>query len=141
MAVFNLVSTIIGGGVLSLPFAMKKTGLILGVLLVIFSALTSDFSIYVLIACSRRSGADSYVSLARKTMGRNVDIVVNALLFLLTFMCCIAYIVLASEIVLEIFEAATGRYHLHKEDMPQIYSKVVVFAAVLPIWCAAWART
>ena len=59
-AVFNLVSTIIGGGVLSLPWSFAKAGLIPGILSILVAAGMSDFSVYILVAAARRSGMLSY---------------------------------------------------------------------------------
>ena len=55
-AIFNLVSTIMGGGVLSLPYALSKTGIIAGLTLIIMAAAMSDFSVYLLVAAARRTG-------------------------------------------------------------------------------------
>jgi len=56
-SVFNLVSSCGGGGVLSLPFAFKETGLILGCLILVFVASISAYSAHLLVACSRRTKA------------------------------------------------------------------------------------
>ena len=46
-AVFNLVSTIVGGGVLSLPFAISVQGVFGGLIALLLSAIASDFSIHI----------------------------------------------------------------------------------------------
>eukprot|EP01084_Bolivina_argentea_P253772 426409_1 len=56
----NLISTMIGGGVLSLPFAVARSGLILGFILLTASAIASIFSFDILISASRRTGALNY---------------------------------------------------------------------------------
>ena len=50
----------IGGGVLSLPFAVAKCGIVLGLIFLFLSALASLFSFDVLISASRRTGAMTY---------------------------------------------------------------------------------
>jgi hypothetical protein len=47
-ATFNLIATIVGGGILSMPLALAKAGLALGTLLIIFAASITDFSLYLL---------------------------------------------------------------------------------------------
>jgi len=54
-SIFNLVSTIIGGGVLSLPYAFKQTGLVLGAVILAIVACMSAYSAHLLVACGRRS--------------------------------------------------------------------------------------
>jgi hypothetical protein len=55
-AIVNLVATICGGGVLSLPFAFQHAGIIPGTALMIFAAIITDFSLYILCSCARRTG-------------------------------------------------------------------------------------
>ena len=52
-AIFGLVSTIVGGGVLSLPFAFAQTGLVLGTALLLGSAAASEFTIQLVVSCAR----------------------------------------------------------------------------------------
>lgn len=59
-SVFTLVSMILGGGVLSIPYAFNQTGLILGLFLLIVFGLAADYSIFTLIACSRRADVHKY---------------------------------------------------------------------------------
>lgn len=47
-ATFNLVATIVGGGVLSLPLSFSRAGLVWGTVLMIIAALITDFSLYIL---------------------------------------------------------------------------------------------
>ena len=70
-AIFNLVSTIVGGGVLSLPFAIDKSGVIVGPFVLILCAVASGFSVYILISGSRRSSANSYEDVMEKLGSRS----------------------------------------------------------------------
>lgn len=96
-AVFSLVSTIVGGGVLSLPFAFAKMGIIVGPLLLFTCAILSEYSISLLIKCARMSGAESYEQVASSAFGKNSKIVTTLLIFILTFICCVAYIILMGD--------------------------------------------
>lgn len=58
-ATFALVATIVGGGILSIPLAFEKCGLVLATALILFSIVTTDFSLYILCSVSRRTGAGS----------------------------------------------------------------------------------
>ena len=105
-AVFNLVSTIIGGGVLSLPYALDKCGLVCFTLFMTLAALASDFSLYVLVSCSRRSGARTYAEVVSKALGpgQAPAIITMVLLALLTYLALVAYLVLIQDLVVALVE-------------------------------------
>jgi len=54
-SVFNLVSSCGGGGVLSLPYAFKETGVVVGIVVTSLVALMSAYSAHLLVSCSRRT--------------------------------------------------------------------------------------
>ena len=58
-ATFNLVATIVGGGVLSLPLAFQKCGIVLATVLMILSAVVTDFSLYLLCISARQTGVSA----------------------------------------------------------------------------------
>merc|ERR1719330_2233417 len=64
-AIFNLVATVCGGGVLTLPVAFSRAGIIPSTVLMIFSAIITDFAMYILCSCARRTGGKSYGDVAR----------------------------------------------------------------------------
>eukprot|EP00301_Raphidiophrys_heterophryoidea_P025448 c8543_g1_i1.p1 GENE.c8543_g1_i1~~c8543_g1_i1.p1 ORF type:complete len:482 (-),score=108.17 c8543_g1_i1:135-1553(-) len=107
-AVFNLVCTIIGGGVLSLPFVMKKAGVIIGPLLVIVMAVSCDWSIYILLSCARRTGAKSYKEVTEIAFGKSAGIIVTASIFALCYLIVIAYGILLRDIVTAIAQLTGG---------------------------------
>ena len=59
VAIFNLIATIVGGGVLSLPLAFDKLGVGLATVLMILAAIVTDQSLYLLCLCARLTGASS----------------------------------------------------------------------------------
>jgi len=107
-SVFSLVSTIIGGGALSIPYALAKAGIVAGPLLLLLSACVSDFSIYILVSCARRTGARNYEEVTATAFGKRARVVTVWLLFVLTYLCCIAYLVLARDLTTPVVERYTG---------------------------------
>lgn len=98
-AIFNLASTIIGGGILSLPYAFEKCGLVLAFVFMIVSAMASNFSLYVIVSCSRRGGATTYEEIVRKALGPKAGLITVTLLVLLTFLTMVAYVILMKDLV------------------------------------------
>lgn len=103
-ATFNLVSTIIGGGVLSLPYAIDKCGVVAGGVFMMIAAIASDFSLYLLVSCSRRCGASSYEEIVCKAFGKKAQVVTMVLLILLTFLTFVAYIILTKDMTSALME-------------------------------------
>jgi len=60
VAVFNLLSTIVGGGTLSLPYAFSKCGYMGGTILVIGSVFISIISLKTLCILARKHGTTKY---------------------------------------------------------------------------------
>ncbi|KAJ8601752.1 hypothetical protein CTAYLR_006748 [Chrysophaeum taylorii] len=107
----TMLSTMIGGGVLSLPYALKLTGLTFGLPLLVLSAAASDFALYALCSASRRTGTATLAELARHAQGPRLENVVLAALFVLCAFVSVAYARLLRDLIslfLHPFEASTG---------------------------------
>jgi len=98
-SVFNLVSTILGGGVLSLPYAVQSSGLLLGAIALVLSALASAFTIDLMIIASNRTGYAGYEDIGRGAYGRTAQLVTITLIGLLTWLAAIAYGVLIGDLL------------------------------------------
>ena len=81
-----------GGGALSLPFAMACGGLGVGMLELALVGVISAFSLHLLVSCARRSGGESYVDVAKRCYGDRMQAVCSALILALTFLSTIAYL-------------------------------------------------
>lgn len=94
IALINLVATVCGGGVLSLPYAFSRAGILVTLALLILSAVMTNFSLYILCACARRTGGRSYGDVARAAFGPLAEILTTAILFVLLLGILVAYMVL-----------------------------------------------
>jgi len=68
-AVFNLTTTMVGGGVLSLPYAFDQAGIIVAFVFLLLIGICADFTVYSLVSCSRRSGEASFEGVAKYALG------------------------------------------------------------------------
>ena len=99
VGMFNLVSTMIGGGALSLPFAVSRCGLILGFSLLTLSAILSIFSFDILIAASRRTGSMTYTQIGYFAFGNKLSIFVTIMIWFNCYIASIAYCVLIGDLI------------------------------------------
>ena len=86
-----LLSTMMGGGMLTIPFAYSQVGLLGGLILQLASAVAGGFSLYILIAAARRTGAARYGDVAEYAFGPRARLAVSFLTLSLTLMCIVAY--------------------------------------------------
>lgn len=131
-SVFNLVSTMVGGGVLCLPYAFSLAGVVLGPILLVLCALASDFSLYILIAGSRRTGATSYGGVTAAAFGRAMEHVTSLNVLLLTFLACIGYMILIRNNVGSLVEFVLGRVLTGNQRNLVL---VVCVLVILPVAC------
>nr|BAC30781.1 unnamed protein product [Mus musculus] len=84
-AVFNVVNSVIGSGIIGLPYSMKQAGFPLGILLLFLVSYITDFSLVLLIKGGALSGTDSYQSLVNKTFGFPGYLLLSTLQFMYPF--------------------------------------------------------
>ncbi|KAK2898601.1 hypothetical protein Q8A67_010019 [Cirrhinus molitorella] len=70
MSIFNLSNAIIGSGILGLAYAMANTGIILFVVLLIFIAILSAYSIHLLLKSAGVVGIRAYEQLGYRAFGQ-----------------------------------------------------------------------
>lgn len=98
IAGFNLTASIMGGGILSIPFAYSKTGVVLGSLLLFFAAIATDRSMYLLCLCSRITGAKTFGEVGKVAFGKNMEYFISCILSFFLLFAIIGYMVLAKDI-------------------------------------------
>jgi len=86
-----MLSTIVGGGALSIPYAFKLCGLRGGLALLVACAFSSDFALYALCSASRRTGTATLAELARAAQGPRLENATIAALFALCAFVAVAY--------------------------------------------------
>jgi amino acid permease len=77
-----------------LPYAFRRAGILVTLALLILSAIMTNFSLYILCACARRTGGRSYGDVARAAFGPLAEILTTAILFVLLLGILVAYMVL-----------------------------------------------
>lgn len=95
---FNLIATIVGGGVLSLPIIFQKCGIAMTTIFMLTSAYMTYMSLIMLCYASRRSGGSSYGEVVRSAFGERMETGVSWLLFVFLLFVIAAYMVLIRDI-------------------------------------------
>lgn len=102
VAIFNLIATIVGGGVLSVPYAFSKCGgALYGILWMLLAAICTDQSCSWLCWCARQETGTvlaSYGQVGHAAFGPLFEVFISALLFVFLVFVLIAYMVLVKDI-------------------------------------------
>jgi len=105
---FNILSTMVGGGCLSLPLAFQQSGnSLLGPLLLFLTALVTDFCFRLLVASavhlkrphSTRPGTDSFESITQEAFGPKAFVMSQMLVFFMCFFGAVGYSVLLRDMM------------------------------------------
>ncbi|XP_028712716.1 putative sodium-coupled neutral amino acid transporter 11 [Peromyscus leucopus] len=107
-AVFNVVNSVIGSGIIGLPYSMKQAGFPLGMLLLFWVSYITDFSLILLIKGGALSGTDSYQSLVNKTFGFPGYLLLSALQFMYPFIAMISYNIITGDTLSKVFQRIPG---------------------------------
>ncbi|KAK3269360.1 hypothetical protein CYMTET_22195 [Cymbomonas tetramitiformis] len=133
-SIYGLVSTMVGGGVLSLPWVISALGLALGPITLITSAFLSNYTIGLLIKAARKSRCSGgYEDLMGVAFGPSARVGTAATLFLLTFLCCVAYLILLADLISPLVELAN-----HQKPLSSQARELVIVACgvvALPLCC------
>ncbi|XP_047628719.1 putative sodium-coupled neutral amino acid transporter 11 isoform X3 [Phacochoerus africanus] len=107
-AVFNVVNSIIGSGIIGLPYSMKQAGFPLGILLLFWVSYVTDFSLVLLIKGGALSGTDTYQSLVNKTFGFPGYLLLSVLQFSYPFIAMISYNIVTGDTLSKVFQRIPG---------------------------------
>ncbi|KAM6934372.1 putative sodium-coupled neutral amino acid transporter 11 [Xenentodon cancila] len=107
-ASFNFINSIIGSGIIGLPYALNQAGLPFGLFLLVVVAFITDYSIILLIKGGELSGSDSYQSLVQSTFGFPGFVILSTLQFLYPFIAMISYNITTGDTLTKVFQRIPG---------------------------------
>ncbi|KAI5958473.1 hypothetical protein CANMA_004199 [Candida margitis] len=106
----NLLNTIIGAGILAMPYGLSTNGLLFGCILIICSSLTSSFGLYLQNKVAKytgQRGSVSYFSLAQLTYPQ-FSIVFDSAISIKCFGVGVSYLVVIGDLMPKIVETIAG---------------------------------
>jgi Amino acid permeases len=96
---FELISATIGAGVLTLPYALGKSGLTLGIIQAVICAALGYYSTSLLAKCGEMAKKYSYTELAMATYGPAFQFFVKTVFFLNNWGGCVIYTILITNLI------------------------------------------
>ncbi|KAI0903414.1 transmembrane amino acid transporter [Ustulina deusta] len=99
-SVTNLLNTILGAGTLAMPSALSHFGMVLGVLVIIWSGFTSAFGLYLQSRCARYldRGSSSFFALSQLTYP-NAAVIFDAAIAIKCFGVGVSYMIIIGDLM------------------------------------------
>ncbi|XP_068602634.1 sodium-coupled neutral amino acid transporter 3-like [Brachionichthys hirsutus] len=137
MSAFNLSNAIMGSGILGLAFAMSNTGIILFIILLIFIAILSAYSIHLLLRSAGVVGIRAYEQLGNRAFGPAGKILAACIITIHNIGAMSSYLfIIKSELplVIQAFLSKhenTGEWYLNGNFLIIIVSLCIIFPLAL----------
>lgn len=122
-AVANLCSATLGAGVLPLPCAIRRCGVVPGLVLLGLAAAATVGSIDIVVDVSTTLRLSTYEDLTRRLLGRRALAVVESSIFAFCFGCAVAYIVAVGDILQQ------GILDVFADQLPSIVTREFAMVA------------
>lgn len=108
--IINLLNTIIGAGTLAMPSAMSHFGILLGVVVILWSGFTSAFGLYLQSRCSRYldRGSASFFALSQLTYP-NAAVIFDAAIAIKCFGVGVSYMIIIGDLMPGVAEGFDSR--------------------------------
>jgi len=129
-AMCNFINTIVGAGIIGLPYAFEQTGVFTGVILLAIVAAFVEYGVRGLITTGDRTSKNSYEALCEKSLGKVGYVIVTVFMFIFAFGAMIAYIgVIGDNVPIVFDEFWPGSFMTDKTYSTLVFS----IAFILPL--------
>ena len=98
-ATFNLANGIVGAGIVGLPYAIKQSGFLFGVVGIVICAYLTHYTVTLMIETGRAHGRFSYEELCEQAFGTSGFYLLSMFQFFNCFGACLVYMLVISTTV------------------------------------------
>ncbi|KAJ2235677.1 hypothetical protein H4R99_002347 [Coemansia sp. RSA 1722] len=96
---FNVLNTIIGSGIVCLPYALHNAGFFFGIIMLVVIAALSQFSLYALIVTGKRTNTAHFSSVTQASLGQAGYHLLNASMVIDMVGTVILYLMLVGDLI------------------------------------------
>lgn len=93
-AVFNVSTSIIGAGIMSIPFTLKVLGIIPAVALIMLVAFMTDLSVELLLRFTHSSNSTTYAGVMKESFGLIGSVATQICVMITNLGCLIMYLII-----------------------------------------------
>ncbi|KAL4763268.1 putative amino acid transporter [Aspergillus foveolatus] len=99
MAFMNMANSIIGAGIIGQPYALRQSGMVTGILLLVALTVTVDWTIRLIVVNSKLSGADSFQATMQHCFGKSGLIAISIAQWAFAFGGMIAFCIIVGDTI------------------------------------------
>lgn len=125
----NMANSILGAGIVGLPYSMRESGFVAGLVLLIGIALLTDWTIRLIVLNAKLSGRATYIDIMGHCFGKHGRMAVSIFQFVFAFggMCAFCVVVgdTIPNVILSIFPFLRGSFLSNR--------RVVIFVCIMAI--------
>lgn len=110
-AVFNVSTSIIGAGIMSIPATLKVLGVVPAFILIVLVAILVDISVEFMLRFTYAGETMTYAGLMKESFGRVGSVAVQICVLITNFGCLIIYLIIIgkiSNIVYKLFDSRSS---------------------------------
>jgi amino acid permease len=108
-SVLNLANTIMGTGILALPYALSESGIVLGVIFLFFSTAFGMLSLFLLSEAARATGRPASFFTVCEAAYPRLSVIVDFIVVFNGFLACLSFMIVASDSLSELIVGGPPR--------------------------------
>ncbi|XP_023239840.1 putative sodium-coupled neutral amino acid transporter 11 [Centruroides sculpturatus] len=105
---FNYINSIIGSGIVGIPYAINQAGFVLGLLLLPIIAIATDYSLCILVKGGNIVGVSTYQDLVQAAFGKPGFYFLTLIQFIYPFIAMISYNIIIGDTITKVLMRIFG---------------------------------
>ncbi|XP_035207773.1 putative sodium-coupled neutral amino acid transporter 11, partial [Stegodyphus dumicola] len=99
---FNYINSVIGSGIVGIPYALQQAGIGLGIILLLLIAVATDYSLCIMIKAGTAAGVTTYQALIQSQFGKPGYYFLTAAQFLYPLIAMISYNIIIGDTITKV---------------------------------------
>ena len=105
----QIANTIMGAGILAIPLLMSYLGILIGTIILVFLAIVTIYTVYILMRCHQITGKSGYSMFGKITLGKVGSILVKIIIIINNMGICICYLRIFGEVFQTIIQSFVSK--------------------------------
>eukprot|EP01084_Bolivina_argentea_P110153 196756_1 len=127
----NFLNSLVGSGILSIPFVYAQCGVFGGIILMLIFAILCTYTLNLMIQTAQKLNVTHYESLGLKSLGLIGYIICSLCLLLLDLGACISFLIILGDCVFQLIQIWGYHSLIHRQLSIVIISIIIIFPPCL----------